>query len=131
MSEKNRTPNQCKNTIIIIAHPLPSVNLFQDLKVVADAGVEKSRKLSENRNGIGSERTLSAAETWDLTKRKRVHMLILLSNVRREYDVIRYETPNAETIAAIEEVQKLKADPSLGRTYSDVDQMMEELLADE
>ena len=42
----------------------------------------------------------------------------------------RYETPNAETIAAIEEVQKLKADPSLGRTYSDVDQMMEELLAD-
>ncbi len=99
--------------------------------MVADAGVEKSRKLSENRNGIGSERTLSAAETWDLTKRKRVHMLILLSNVRREYDVIRYETPNAETIAAIEEVQKLKADPSLGRTYSDVDQMMEELLADE
>ena len=58
-------------------------------------------------------------------------MLILLSNVRREYDVIRYETPNAETIAAIEEVRKLKADPSLGRTYSDVDQMMEELLADE
>ena len=131
MSEKNRTPNKCKNTIIIIAHLLPSVNLFQDLKVVADAGIEKSRKLSKNRNGIGSGRTLSAAETWGLTKRKRVHMLILLSNVRREYDVIRYETPNAETIAAIEEVQKLKADPSLGRTYSDVDQMMEELLADE
>ena len=44
--------------------------------------------------------------------------------------MIRYETPNAETIAAIEEVQKLKANPSLGKTYSDVDQMMAELLAD-
>ena len=29
--------------------------------------------------------------------------------------MIRYETPNAETIAAIEEVRKLKADPSLGK----------------
>lgn len=50
--------------------------------------------------------------------------------VRYMMNVIRYETPNAETIAAIEEVQKLKANPSLGKTYSDVDQMMEELLAD-
>ena len=31
--------------------------------------------------------------------------------VRYMMSVIRYETPNADTIAAIEEVQKLKADP--------------------
>lgn len=40
------------------------------------------------------------------------------------------EIPNSETLEAIEEVKKMKADPSIGKTYSDVDQMMEELLAD-
>lgn len=45
-------------------------------------------------------------------------------------DVIRYETPNAETIAAIKEVEMMKADPSIGKTYTDVDEMMKELLAD-
>lgn len=38
--------------------------------------------------------------------------------------------PNAETIEAIKEVQLLKADPSLGKTYTNVNQMMDELLAD-
>ena len=38
--------------------------------------------------------------------------------------------PNAETIEAIQEVKRMKANPGLGKTYSNVDQMMEELLAD-
>ena len=37
-------------------------------------------------------------------------------------------SPNKETLAAIEEVQKMKQDPALGKTYTDVDQMMKELL---
>ena len=41
------------------------------------------------------------------------------------------DIPNAQTIAAIREVQRRKADPSLGKTYTDVDQMMDELLSDE
>ena len=40
------------------------------------------------------------------------------------------DVPNAETIEAIQEVKKMKANPDMGKTYSDVDQMMEELLAD-
>ncbi len=36
--------------------------------------------------------------------------------------------PNAETVEAMLEVQQMKADPSLGKTYNNVDQMMEELL---
>ena len=51
----------------------------------------------------------------------------------REYRIpfeIGGEVPNAETVAAMEEVKRMKADPKLGKTYSDVDQMMEELLAD-
>ena len=39
------------------------------------------------------------------------------------------ETPNAETREAIQEVQRMKADPKLGKSYSDVDQMMEDLLS--
>ena len=39
------------------------------------------------------------------------------------------ETPNAETIEAIAEVQAMKKDPSLGKSYTDIDIMMKELLA--
>lgn len=38
------------------------------------------------------------------------------------------EVPNKETIEAIEEVKRMKQDSSLGKTYTDVDEMMEELL---
>ena len=38
------------------------------------------------------------------------------------------DVPNTETIEAIQKVKKMKADPRIGKTYSDVDQMMEELL---
>lgn len=41
---------------------------------------------------------------------------------------ISMNTPNPETRAAIEEVQKLKENPSMGKPYTDIDQMMEELL---
>ena len=40
------------------------------------------------------------------------------------------DLPNDETMAAIEEVQMMKENPSIGITYTDVDQMMEELLTD-
>lgn len=38
------------------------------------------------------------------------------------------DTPNSETIEAIHEVEQMKANPDLGKTYSNVDQMMEDLL---
>lgn len=39
------------------------------------------------------------------------------------------DVPNAETQEAIREVKQMKADPTLGKTYTDVDEMMKELLA--
>ena len=39
------------------------------------------------------------------------------------------DVPNAETRQAIQEVQQMKADPTMGKTYTDVDEMMKELLA--
>ncbi len=50
----------------------------------------------------------------------------------REYRIpfeIGAEMPNDETREAIMEVQRMKANPALGKTYTDVDAMMEELLA--
>ena len=42
---------------------------------------------------------------------------------------MRLDTPNAETIAALEEVELMKKNPALGKAYTDVDQMMKEILA--
>lgn len=36
---------------------------------------------------------------------------------------------NTETLAALQEVEEMKKNPSLGKSYTDVDQMMKELLA--
>lgn len=42
---------------------------------------------------------------------------------------ISMDVPNAETMAALREVEEMKKNPSLGKSYTDVDQMMKELLA--
>ena len=38
---------------------------------------------------------------------------------------------NKETLEAFEEVERMKKDPSLGKGYTDIDEMMEDLLKDE
>ena len=48
--------------------------------------------------------------------------------VRYMQSVIDYGIPNAETIAAIEEVQKMKSNRKIGKTYNTVDEMMRDLL---
>ena len=50
----------------------------------------------------------------------------------REYRIpfeIGGEAPNAETAEAINEVKHMKADKTIGKTYTDVDEMMKDLLA--
>ena len=43
-------------------------------------------------------------------------------------NAIQYETPNAETIEAIKEVEAMKKDPSIGTTYESVDEMIGDIL---
>ncbi len=49
------------------------------------------------------------------------------------YVVYRYKKENEEfnavTKAALQEVEQMKKDPSIGKSYTDVDEMMQELLA--
>lgn len=50
----------------------------------------------------------------------------------REYRIpfeIGGEAPNAETVEAINEVRRMKEDKTIGKTYTDVDEMMKDLLA--
>lgn len=44
---------------------------------------------------------------------------------------LKAEIPNEETLEAIEEVRMMKKNPSMGKRYHDVDEMMEDLLRDE
>ena len=58
---------------------------------------------------------------------------IFARKVVREYRIpfeISGDVPNAETVEAIQEVKKMKVNPGIGKTYSNVDEMMEELLTD-
>ena len=41
---------------------------------------------------------------------------------------IQNETPNAETIEAIKEVEAMKKDKTIGKTYESVDEMIGEIL---
>ena len=41
---------------------------------------------------------------------------------------LRPSIPNAETLEALDEVKRMKADPALGKAYTDVDEMIRELL---
>ena len=47
---------------------------------------------------------------------------------RIPFDIGR-EIPNEETLAAIDEVRRMKADPSLGKSYTDAREMVRDLLA--
>lgn len=43
-------------------------------------------------------------------------------------DKTQNEVPNAETIEAIKEVEAMKKDPSIGKTYESVDDMFDDLI---
>ena len=42
---------------------------------------------------------------------------------------VRLDVPNAETLEALREVEQMKSDPSVGKSYTDIDEMMKELLS--
>ena len=44
--------------------------------------------------------------------------------------VVGINQPNQETLAALEEVKRMKADPSYGKHHNNVDLMMKDLLSD-
>ena len=58
---------------------------------------------------------------------------VFLHKVTREHRIpfeLSADAPNAETVEAVQEVKRIKTDPGFGKTHTDVDQMIEELLTD-
>jgi len=55
-----------------------------------------------------------------------LHKAIMVGGIPFE---VRPSTPNAETLEAMREVELMEQDPSIGKGYTDVKQMMKELLA--
>jgi DNA-damage-inducible protein J len=55
-----------------------------------------------------------------------LHKAIMVGGI--PFDV-RALTPNAETLEAMREVELMEQDPSIGKSYTDVKQVMKELLA--
>jgi hypothetical protein len=51
------------------------------------------------------------------------------NTVVKRYSRLRSKNPSQETLEAIAEVQEMKMNPSLGKSYTDVDEMMKELLS--
>ena len=53
---------------------------------------------------------------------------VFLRKVAREHRIpfeLSADVPNAETVEAIQEVKRMKADPGLGKTYTDVDVLLD------
>ena len=60
----------------------------------------------------------------------RIHNFCKTGNQRTRNTIeITKETPNSETLSALREVEEMKKNPSLGKSYTDVDKMMEDLLS--
>lgn len=60
--------------------------------------------------------------------------IVFAKKAIREYRIpfeIGGNVPNAETLEAFQETERMEVDPTLGKAYTDVDQMFEELLADD
>ena len=65
----------------------------------------------------------------DLSTAVNIFLKQMLYEGSFPFTIKRGETPNEETLAAIREVQRMKKNPSLGKAYTDVDEMMKELLS--
>ena len=80
-------------------------------------------KLKKNMEQVCNEMGLGLTAAFTMFAAK-------VSKERRiPFEVAADPFPNTETLEAIEEVKRMKKDPSLGKSYTDVDQMMKELLA--
>jgi DNA-damage-inducible protein J len=64
----------------------------------------------------------------DVELKKQAEQRQAVRQQRIPFDVA-LDTPNAETLEALAEVQRMKKNRALGKTYTDVDVMMRELLS--
>ena len=80
--------------------------------------------------------TVTCSFTLNRDLYNRYKSIIVRGGGNVKGDLVRYmenvitesEVPNSETLEALSEVKSMKEDPSLGKSYTDIDKMMEDLL---
>jgi len=92
------------------------------------AKTDTSMTIRMNREIKQEAQEIFAALGMDMTTAINVFLRQAIYYRGFPFDV-RMETLNEETKAALEEVEQMKKDPSIGKAYTDVDEMMKELLA--
>lgn len=70
--------------------------------------------------------SLFAALGLDMTSAVNIFLRQALRQRGLPFDV-KLNPPNAETLEALEEVRRMKENPALGKTYTDVDATMKDL----
>ena len=89
---------------------------------------DTSLTIRMNREIKQEAQELFAALGMDMTTAINVFLRQAIYYRGLPFDV-RMETPNEETAAALAEVEQMKKDPSIGKAYTNVDEMIKELLA--
>ena len=87
-----------------------------------NVSIRMDNDLKEQFSAFCADMGMSMTTAFNIFARKTV----------REYRIpfeIGGNPPNAETLEALDEVRRMKADPNLGKRYTDVDAMMKDLLA--
>lgn len=80
--------------------------------------------------------TVTCSFTLNRDLYNRYKSIIVRGGGNVKGDLVRYmenvitesEVPNSETLEALSEVKRMKEDSSLGKSYTDIDKMMEDLL---
>ena len=86
--------------------------------------IRMDEKLKQEFEWLCTELGLNMTTAFNLFARTVVRQHKIPFEIALDYPV-----PNAETLEAIEEVKRMEKDPNLGKSYTDIDQMMKELLA--
>jgi len=89
---------------------------------MANVNIRVDDSLKRDTEGVLSELGLSMSAATNLFYKQVVRFGGI------PFD-LKVDRPNAETLEAIAEVQAMERDPSLGKAYTDVDEMIKELLA--
>ena len=84
--------------------------------------IRMDKKLKEDAENLFSELGMNMTTAFTIFVRQSVRQGEI------PFTISLNRRPNVETISAFEEVEQMKKNPSLGKTYTDVDQMMEDML---
>jgi DNA-damage-inducible protein J len=90
--------------------------------IMANVNIRVDDALKRDTEGVLSELGLSMSAATNLFYKQ----VVRFGGIPFE---LRIDRPNDETLKAIEEVEEMEKNPSLGKSYTDINEMMRELLA--